>query len=324
MTDGVYRGGAEAVGVRQCRLELDLRLLDSCVLPGFAGSELRGMLGQGLGTLGRAVDLDDTTHEHPDPFAPGRSSGGGLPPAYALRVDLAGDAGDRPVTWPASARLRVGLELFGPWATAPQRLVDAYTEAGRAGILGRGRDRARFEVENVACAPLETDWLERRVDELSPANALRLHLLTPISLRVSQRTLSWLDPDRLLAAIAARARALEATWGPIFEIAPFIHSSSPSTAGASSVELGTSPFDTPPPLLRVARTTAVSSRAVTYSRLGRQGKRQPLEGVLGEMTFQGHLAPYLPWLALGERIHVGRHASFGFGRYELIPLVEGR
>ncbi|MBI2941467.1 MAG: CRISPR system precrRNA processing endoribonuclease RAMP protein Cas6 [Chloroflexi bacterium] len=49
----------------------------------------------------------------------------------------------------------------------------------------------------------------------------------------------------------------------------------------------------------------------------RAGRRLPMDGIVGRVTFAGPLAPFLPYLVWGEISHVGRYAVFGHGWYEL-------
>jgi len=44
-----------------------------------------------------------------------------------------------------------------------------------------------------------------------------------------------------------------------------------------------------------------------------------LSGFVGEATYEGELSEFLPWLALGELIHIGKHTAWGNGRIELQP-----
>lgn len=49
----------------------------------------------------------------------------------------------------------------------------------------------------------------------------------------------------------------------------------------------------------------------------RQKQEMALGGVVGDWTLGGDLAPFLPFLHLGQWLHVGKNATFGLGRYEI-------
>jgi CRISPR-associated endoribonuclease Cas6 len=49
----------------------------------------------------------------------------------------------------------------------------------------------------------------------------------------------------------------------------------------------------------------------------RQETRMKLGGFVGEITFSGDLAPFMPFIQIGEYIHVGKGTSFGLGKYEI-------
>jgi hypothetical protein len=40
-------------------------------------------------------------------------------------------------------------------------------------------------------------------------------------------------------------------------------------------------------------------------------------GIVGEGVLTGDLEPFLPYLRLGEYLHAGKGASWGFGRVEI-------
>ncbi len=42
-----------------------------------------------------------------------------------------------------------------------------------------------------------------------------------------------------------------------------------------------------------------------------------LGGAVGHWTLEGDLAPLLPWLWLGQWLHVGKNATMGMGGYHL-------
>ena len=50
----------------------------------------------------------------------------------------------------------------------------------------------------------------------------------------------------------------------------------------------------------------------------RQGSRMKLGGVMGKIVFSGDLNSFLPYLLLGEWVHVGKGSSFGLGKYGIL------
>jgi hypothetical protein len=62
--------------------------------------------------------------------------------------------------------------------------------------------------------------------------------------------------------------------------------------------------------------TRYSNRQLTEMQLG---------GLVGTVTYTGDLGPFLPFLGIGEWLHVGKGATFGLGRYhvELPNQVDG-
>ena len=50
----------------------------------------------------------------------------------------------------------------------------------------------------------------------------------------------------------------------------------------------------------------------------RQAKRLKMGGFLGDITFEGDLAEFLPIIKLGEFLHVGKGTVYGMGKYEII------
>ena len=50
----------------------------------------------------------------------------------------------------------------------------------------------------------------------------------------------------------------------------------------------------------------------------RQETKMMMGGFIGSITFEGDLEPFLPFLLLGECVHVGKGTSFGLGKYEIV------
>lgn len=44
----------------------------------------------------------------------------------------------------------------------------------------------------------------------------------------------------------------------------------------------------------------------------------PMDGFIGKVRYSGELAPFLPFIYLGEYLHIGHHTAFGFGQYRII------
>ena len=40
-------------------------------------------------------------------------------------------------------------------------------------------------------------------------------------------------------------------------------------------------------------------------------------GFIGKARFIGALEPFLPFIYLGEYLHIGHHTAFGFGQYRI-------
>lgn len=49
----------------------------------------------------------------------------------------------------------------------------------------------------------------------------------------------------------------------------------------------------------------------------RQDQKINMGGFVGEITYEGNIAPFLTMLRAGEILHVGKSATFGLGRYEI-------
>ena len=57
---------------------------------------------------------------------------------------------------------------------------------------------------------------------------------------------------------------------------------------------------------------------------GRQKEWMKFSGLLGDITYQGDMTPFLPYLALGEWVHIGGKTSFGLGKYILGSKHDGQ
>ena len=77
------------------------------------------------------------------------------------------------------------------------------------------------------------------------------------------------------------------------------------------------------PLLEAAAGIATDTGALRWvdgtRRSVRQGRDVPLGGYVGPLVIEGDLAPFLPLLAAGQWLHVGKGAVMGHGGYTMDP-----
>ncbi|NOZ51787.1 MAG: CRISPR system precrRNA processing endoribonuclease RAMP protein Cas6 [Gammaproteobacteria bacterium] len=52
-----------------------------------------------------------------------------------------------------------------------------------------------------------------------------------------------------------------------------------------------------------------------------QKEQMKFGGLLGTITYAGDLEPFIPYLALGEWIHIGGKTSFGLGKYNIVTIT---
>ena len=50
----------------------------------------------------------------------------------------------------------------------------------------------------------------------------------------------------------------------------------------------------------------------------RAEKSVPMGGFVGKIHFSGEIEPFLPFIYLGEYLHIGHHTAFGFGQYRIV------
>jgi len=74
-------------------------------------------------------------------------------------------------------------------------------------------------------------------------------------------------------------------------------------------------------LLEQAKEVTVRSHDLVWDDWARYSGRQKewmqFGGLLGSVTYEGELSPFMPWLALGEWLHVGGKTSFGLGKFRI-------
>lgn len=189
-------------------------------------------------------------------------------------------------------RLTVGLVLIGQAIDRFPYFTLAFEALGQRGI---GRGRGRFRVEAVKPVP---------PDLASPSVCRRLALtfLTPTRIIEEGRPARTVDFSLFFETLARRLDNLAA-----------FH-------GLPGARLCNGALRSRAKEIRTVRSDLRWVDQERYSR--RQGRSIPQGGWVGAIVFEGELTPFLPYLWLGEQVHVGKGATFGMGRYE-VDLVDG-
>lgn len=73
------------------------------------------------------------------------------------------------------------------------------------------------------------------------------------------------------------------------------------------------------PALGENQQSGTSVRFEDWQRFSvRQGEQLPFGGLIGQLCYQGDIAPAIPWLQIGQQLQVGGKTTFGLGCYSLI------
>lgn len=214
---------------------------------------------------------------------------------------------------------RFRLTLVGKSIEYLPYVVLAFRQLGKVGL---GKGRGKFELsavysidplsgkfpkqifdtkENVLYSSKAYDLsLESIVDHVadSRVDKLKVHLLTPTHLVSSNSRLH--EPPSFAHLIRAVLRRY---------------------SDLSSLYCGLRPDIPYKELIQKAEGVELENfRLREFFRTGHSSRRgQPTvqEGVCGTVTYAGDVTEFLPYLTLGQWLHIGKQATFGMGRYDL-------
>ncbi len=184
-------------------------------------------------------------------------------------------------------RITFGLVLIGRGIEYLPYFVRAFETLGQRGL---GASRGKFKIQAV-------DPVLENVPQVSDGDQVMLRFLTPTRIVLDGHPVVEIDFPVFFRTLLRRIENLRAFHQPSEE----------------------SPL--PEPLVSQAKEIQTVSQHLRwfdqerYS--GRQKRVIPQGGFVGEVVFEGKLEPFLPYLKLGEAVHVGKGATFGMGRYEM-------
>lgn len=314
----------DTVSFPVARYRFEFRATQPIRLPDYAGSMLRGAFGHALRQLACMTRQKECAGcpliaacPYPAIFAPVPPANHSLqrfsqvpapyviePPAWGSRVLAAGETLTFHQVLIGRALHELALVILA-WRRALARGVGAGD--GTAELLrvvhcadASEHEIHRPEVGSIA-AHAQTIALPRLGDGTA-GSAATLRFETPLRLQHNGRALppEKLQARTLLMALTRRASLL----AEFHADGPLVGDFAALSAAAADIREEKS--------LSWLDWTRFSSR---------QQQKMSLGGVVGSWRLEGALAPFVPFLQLGEWLHVGKEAAFGLGRYR---LADGR
>lgn len=308
---------------RYVTLGVTMTAEEAAQLPPYKGSTLRGAFGHAFRRVAcpfRACPpcLLPKTCPYTYVFETPPRDGGGLfgknaavPHPFILELPMDGQTDFKP-----GDQMTFGLILVGRAIDFTPYFAVALREMGRAG-LGRGRARWRLgriedrapgrerlfydgasDDERLLASPTVQRGMDRTADLLAGTRQVTLRFETPTRLRFGGHLTDKPEFHVLMRNLLRRISAL--------------------AAYHCDFTLDLDYRD----LIRSAGAVATRSAAFRWSDWerysARQDTRMSLGGFVGTVTFEGDLAPFRPWLRLGEIVHVGKATSFGLGKYQIL------
>lgn len=164
------------------------------------------------------------------------------------------------------------------------------------------------ELVRAAKGMTSDDWIAARMHELNgwaeetntndaQTQSLTIRFLTPTFIRADGRIIREPEFHQIFKRLRDRINALSTFYGD-------------GPLDADFQGLG----------LRAEKVRKTGGRFEWIDRARtstKTGQRHELSGFVGEAVYEGDFEEFLPWLALGEMVHVGRHTAWGNGWMEV-------
>jgi len=322
---------------RVARFKVALEAKDRLCLPEYKGSTLRGGFGhvfRKVGCIARRGECPPCLLKGVCPYAYVFET---PPPAdslilrkypYAPHPFVLEPPLDATTIYEPGSVLTFSLVLIGKGIEYLPYFIYAFDELGR---LGLGRDRGTFRLAEVCGEAVSGEagaWRpiysgDRKVltngfrvhtgrDLFSAhdhghehahvvSKEITLHLLTPMRLRFGEALVNHLDFHMLIRNLLRRFSALS-----------YFHCGQQLDLDFKGL---------------IARAQEVKAERVEvhwvdwhrYS--NRQKRKIQMGGLIGQVTYSGPLAEFLPFLRLGELVHVGKGTVMGLGKYHMTDAV---
>ena len=276
-----------------------LEAIDSITLPVYKGSTFHGGFGHAL------MQISPTWYRYF--FEPGIGQKGDWPKPFVILPPL-----DELQTYAKGHQFHLELTLIGE-ATQHYSIAQAAIEyLGQR--MGLGSKKAKYKIisiDRAIASQQNTDSEKHSIYSDKIINAriptlnneqITIHFPTRLRLKQNNR-LSRQPPDfaTVFERIAGRIKTLSNAYGE-------------KTEGQFKDSLEN--YKTLKTAAQRITTQQQNLNWQEWHRYSGTGKQHMnFGGLTGEITYQGDLKPFLPWLVLGEWVHIGGKTSFGLGKY---------
>ena len=284
------RNRAGLANLALAKYRISCRAQEKILLPSYKGSALHG----GFGFALKAVSAFYYKKFCQPPSGPN---------PYILLPPL-----DKAEHYPPGHVFSFELTLAGSAAAYFPVCRDALEHLGKQ--LGFGKNRGKFEIISLdsAVPPIADDSLVQnpliRGDVIAASRPrtdsreLTLHFITPLRLKEKDRLLLSPPPFSIFfARLLGRLNSLAIFYGEGAVITP----------------------EEKQNLLEKAKTVKIIEDKTRRQDLARFSTRQKqwmkFDGLMGSLVYGGDFSLFVPFLAVGEWLHVGGKTSFGFGKY---------
>jgi len=311
------------------RYLFDLQILARLELPSYIGSTLRGVFGRAFRRVSCSFErkscssclLKNTcaysyVFETPVPVATDKMRKyTSVPHPFVIEPPLFPRVERSLKVQPGDA-MTFNLVLIGKSINYLPYFILAFIDAGKMGL---GRTRGKFKVSRVIavdgtsqgftvykeneeflspCFPAVT-WkdIDERVKDLAGSKRLLFRFVTPTRLVFQEDLVQNLSFHQLFRTLIRRLSLLS-----------YFHTDTPLDIGFADLIEDSVEIETVENRLSWVEWSRFSSRQERKIRMG---------GLVGEVVFEGDFRSYLPYLAWGEKVHVGKGTVFGLGKYEL-------
>ncbi|GAB5046954.1 CRISPR system precrRNA processing endoribonuclease RAMP protein Cas6 [Thermodesulfovibrio sp. TK110] len=167
------------------------------------------------------------------------------------------------------------------------------------GNLGIGKNMGKFSISKILSTNEKTISLQPQEMSKRSFTKLSLNILTPIRIKYERTLVQRLDFHILIRSLIRRLTLLY-----------YFH------CGKQPPQLDVKS------LIEKAKKVKIlndNTRWYDWERYSsRQNTRMKLGGVIGEITYEGEIIPFMPFVKAGEILHVGKGTSFGLGKYEIV------